>query len=289
MKKLIFILFLSLIFDNSSIAQTDKVPADFCISQEEYQLYLLISDYRLALSLPPISLSKSLSYVAKTHVKDLAANYNPKSSCNMHSWSNKGKWIPICFPAEQSKKNNVRMKAKEIIGYPAEAYELTYWSNIANNPNHVFDFWLEKIPSANMLFNRNEWESTSWKAIGIGMKNGYAVVWLGKTVDYEVSTSVCGTNTKVLNEASPEYKATNSPLANSKNPAYYITIASFAERRDAVNAVRSYKEMGYPKTVLIEVDNKIRVAIDYFTDKKEADQALKKYAPKFKGAWVLTI
>ncbi len=291
MRKIIFFLLVGLslmVFSNKIPAQTDTIPSDFCISAEEFQLYQLINYYRKALALNPIPLSKSLSYVAITHARDLAANFNPNSICNMHSWSDKGKWMPICFPSQQSKKNNIRLKAKEIIGYSGEAHEIAYWSNVANSPRQILSFWRDNKVSDNMLLNRKEWEDVSWKAIGIGIVGGYAVVWMGKAVDYKVSTTVCGTAIKVLNEASPEYKATHSPLASSE-PAYYITIASFTNRKDAVNAVKGYKEMGYPKTVLIEVDDKIRIAIDYFTDKNEADQALKKYALKFKGAWVLTI
>lgn len=291
MQKIIVVFLFGFLFvATPSIAQTDTIPADFCISKEEFQLYELINEYRKSFALPPISLSKSLSYVAIAHARDLASFYNPDSVCNMHSWSNKGRWTPICFPSQQSRKNNVRLKAIEIIGYPAEAYEITYWSNVEKMPRQILSFWREKKVSADMLLNRNEWKSSAWKAIGVGIEEGYAVVWLGKVVDYEVSTPVCGSQIKVLNDAAPDYKlAQATQVKNPNQSIYYITIASFNDRKDAINAVKSYKEMGYPKTVLLEVENKIRVAVDYYTDKSEADNALKKYAQKFKGAWILTI
>lgn len=292
MRKIIFFLFLGfglLVFNTKTSAQTDTIPDDFCISAEEYQLYQLINDYRKAFALPEIKLSKSLSYVAIAHVRDLAANFNTDTTCNMHSWSDKGRWKPICFPSEQTKKNNVHLKAKEIIGYPKAAYEITYWSNVENMPRQILSFWRENKASADLLINQEKWEDRAWKAIGIGIEDGYAVVWLGEAIDFEVSTPVCGTSTQVLNDASPEYKAKNPPKASTTDKTFYITIGSYNSREDGVNAVKSYKEMGYPKAILVEMENKFRVAIDYFSDKKEADQALKKYAQKFKGAWVLAI
>lgn len=278
-----------LISNTKTIAQTDTFPDDFCISADEYQLYLLINDYRKAFAQTPIILSKSLSYVAKTHARDLAGNFNPDSSCNMHSWSDKGKWTPICYPSEQSKKNNVRLKAKEIIGYPSEAFEITYWSNVENPAQQILSFWCKKMPSKNLLLNLEEWDDVIWNAIGIGIEEGYAVVWLGKMVDNEIETEVCGTSTKIVNKSSPLYVATHIQENLNNSAVYYIIIGSYNNRNDGINAVNSYKEMGYSKTILVESDNKIRVAIDYFTDKNEANKALKKYAQKFKGAWILVI
>lgn len=291
MRKILFYLFLGFglfVFNPKISAQTDTIPDDFCISAEEYQLYQLINDYRKAFALPEIKLSKSLSYVAITHARDLAANFNPDTICNMHSWSDKGRWKPICFPSEQSRKNNVHLKAKEIVGYQKEAYEITYWSNVENSPRQILSFWRDNKVSADLMLNQEEWKNHSWKAIGVGIEGGYAVVWLGDAVDFEVSTPVCGTSIKVLNDASPEYKAKHAQKSSTES-IYYITIGSYNTRKDASTAVKSYKEMGYPKAILIEMENKFRVAIDYFSDKKEADASLKKYAKKFKGAWVLAI
>lgn len=45
--------------------------------------------YRIEKGLAEIPLSKSLTFVAQTHVKDM--ELNPASGyCNMHSWSDKG-------------------------------------------------------------------------------------------------------------------------------------------------------------------------------------------------------
>ncbi|MBN2237335.1 MAG: SPOR domain-containing protein [Bacteroidales bacterium] len=290
MKKTIVFLILTSILSTAKVfGQTDTIPKDFCISSEEYQLYQLINDYRKAFALPPIALSKSLSYVAIAHVRDLSANYKPDSNCNMHSWSAKGRWKPICFPTDQSKKNNVWLKAKEIIGYPSEARELTYWSNVENTPQQILSFWRKNKASSEMILNLGKWESSPWKAVGVGIQDGYAVLWFGKEIDIEVTTAVCGSTIKVINDASPEYQAAPIQKPDTKALTYYITVASFNNHKDAANAVKSYKEMGYPKAVLIEKDDKIRLAIDHFLSKEEAETALVKYAKKFKGAWILAL
>lgn len=289
MRKIILFFLMTFMLSNMEVkAQTDTIPEDFCISPEEYQLHQLINDYRKAFALPAIVLSKSLSYVAITHARDLAANFDPDSVCNMHSWSDKGRWKSICYPSEQSRKNNIRLKAKEIIGYPGDAYELTYWSNAEIAPRQILSFWRENKVAGNMLLNQDKWLGKTWKAMGIGIEGGYAVLWLGQEVDYEVSTKVCGSSTQVLNNALPETIVPSVKQASKNAPVYYITIGSYNARKDGATAVKSYKEMGYPKAILVEVDNKFRVAIDYFTLKEEADKALKKYEQKFKGAWILT-
>lgn len=47
-------------------------------------------EYRKVYESPSIPLSKSLTFVAQTYVKDLETNQpDKKKSCNMHSCSNK--------------------------------------------------------------------------------------------------------------------------------------------------------------------------------------------------------
>jgi len=60
---------------------------DVCLSATEYQLYRQINEYRKERGLDSVPLSKSLSYVAQVHVRDLAENHPHSKRCNMHSWS----------------------------------------------------------------------------------------------------------------------------------------------------------------------------------------------------------
>ena len=59
------------------------------ISEQEQQLYNLIMEYRAQKKLPSIPLSKSLTFVAQTHARDLGDNRPDEKKCNMHG----GLWI----------------------------------------------------------------------------------------------------------------------------------------------------------------------------------------------------
>jgi hypothetical protein len=58
-------------------------------SADERRLYNEIMDYRKSKNLPSIPLSKSLTYVAQMHSRDLAQNNPDQGKCNLHSWSKK--------------------------------------------------------------------------------------------------------------------------------------------------------------------------------------------------------
>ena len=69
------------------------------LSDEEANLYYLINEYRESLGLSKLSFSKSLTTVARAHVKD-SHDYTPRLQLdergiqgNLHSWSHFGNWI----------------------------------------------------------------------------------------------------------------------------------------------------------------------------------------------------
>ena len=60
--------------------KVDKLMAQG-LTEKEAMLYLLISEYRASLGLPVLPLSKSLTEVARAHVKDSNANH-PENQVN---------------------------------------------------------------------------------------------------------------------------------------------------------------------------------------------------------------
>jgi hypothetical protein len=62
----------------SAIPQSQKHEAASCISVEETQLASMLNAYLVDHKLPPIPISADLMLVARTHVRDLAANH-PRS------------------------------------------------------------------------------------------------------------------------------------------------------------------------------------------------------------------
>lgn len=279
-----------LVFTNLLFGQTTKVPGDFCINADEYKLYQLINQYREKLSLDPIPLSKSLSYVAKTHAIDLSENYNASDDCNMYSWSDKGDWKPFCYPADQNRKNDIKDKANEISGYPGKAYEITYWDNTDVSPEDILSFWTGIEYTGSLISNASKFSSISWKSMGVGINQDYVLVWFGEAEDLEAYTILCETGEKIYNKSIPNelQVPASATSANPEQQHFYIIIGSYNRKDDAKSAIKSYNEMGYPNAVMVEEQGKTRVAIDHFDDKSEADKALAKYRDKFKGAWIFS-
>lgn len=286
----IVILVISFAFSSATFAQLGEVPKDFCISQKEYQLYQLINNYRDKLALDAIPLSKSLCYVAKTHAKDLSANYPMGEDCNMYSWSDKGDWKAFCYPEDQNRKNDIKDKAKEISGYPGKAWELTYWDNIDVNLEEVISFWNSIPYTSALLSNTDKFANLGWKSLGVAIHDGYILVFIGAKDDTEPSTVICETGEKIQNKSIPN-ELVVPVTANNSSPNkehHYIIIGSYNRKADATAAVKSYKDMGYSNAMVVEEQGKIRVAIDHTDDKAKADEALNTYRNKFKGAWIFS-
>jgi hypothetical protein len=290
MKRYFFVLLLFAIgsITQSYAQQSSKIPQDFCISQQEYRLYTLINEYRARLALDAIPLSRSLCFVARTHAKDLSANYPLGDGCNMHSWSDKGNWKAFCFPKDQNRKNDIKDKAKEITNYPGKAYELTYWENSEVDVAFVLDFWNSIPYTGDMISNINKWSKKAWKSMGVGIQDGYVLVWLGQSVDVEISTQICETGEKIMNQSIPNEVIAPVTKKSVSASSFYIIIGSFNARSDAQSAVDSYHQMGYPNAVVIESQGRVRVAIDVFKTQDLADRSLERYRTKFQGAWVFS-
>ena len=81
---------------------------DVCLSEQEWKLYDMINEYREQFDLLKTPISRSLTYVAQVHVWDLNVNKpNSKSSCNMHSWSDKGTWSACCYTSDHAKASGM--------------------------------------------------------------------------------------------------------------------------------------------------------------------------------------
>jgi len=130
MKKLLFLLVVPFVM-GSAIAQE--------LTQEETNLYNLIMQYRAEKGLPSIPLSTSLTFVAKTHAKDLDQYQPDKGNCNMHSWSNKGPWTPCCYTRDHAKAKCMWDKPKELTNYSGNGFEIAYWTSETANARAIFN------------------------------------------------------------------------------------------------------------------------------------------------------
>jgi uncharacterized protein YkwD len=175
MKKFTFILILFTVYINCN-AQS--------LSLEESKLYNLIMNYRNELGLPSIPLSKSLTFVAQSHVKDLQSNEITNDRCNLHSWSSHGPWSQCCYTSDHAQANCMWQKPKEMTSYKGYGYEIAYGSYGANvTAASAIEGWKNSQGHNQVIINQGIWSSKKWNSIGIGMSQGYAVIWFGEEYD----------------------------------------------------------------------------------------------------------
>jgi len=179
MKMLVGVLFLFVINVNSysQISTT-----------EELELYESIMKYRKQKGLPRIPLSISLTQVAQMHVMDLADNKPDIGDCNSHSWSGNGKWTACCYTRDHKEAACMWNKPKELTLYPGRGYEIATGSNdccsdFIMTAQYALEGWIESNGHHAVIINQGIWKDVKWKAIGVGLYKGFAVVWFGEESD----------------------------------------------------------------------------------------------------------
>ena len=154
------------------------------LTAEEEKLYSLIMEYRKGKGLPSIPLSSSLTKVAQAHVKDLHQNRPNQNACNMHSWSSNGDWSSCCYTADHAKAQCMWDKPREMTNYKGNGYEIAYGAYGMNaTASGALAGWISSSGHHAVMINQGIWKSP-WNAIGIGIYEGFAVVWFGKEVDH---------------------------------------------------------------------------------------------------------
>lgn len=153
------------------------------LSKEEEKLYKLLMKYRKQKDLPEIPISKSLTIVAQTHVKDLVENKPDIEGCNAHSWSSNGKWSACCYTPDHKNAACMWNKPRELTIYNGNGYEIACGSNVCCSDfvmtaEYALESWKNSPGHNAVIINQNGWADT-WNAIGIGIYKGFAVVWFG--------------------------------------------------------------------------------------------------------------
>jgi hypothetical protein len=293
------------------------VPDSFCISSMEYKLYNMVNAYRQRYDLPPIPLSKSLCFVASTHVRDLFYHHPDQGSCNAHSWSDQGSWKPFCYPRDENKKSSVWDKPKELTPYRAKGYEIVYWENDAAVIDSIIAFWKSMDYFNSFLMSTGKWQGKQWNAIGIGIQENYACAWFGELPDPEGEPFICGQeppktvlpprekpvqtekNKPEKNEAEKkvpsELKKKEKPAelkVSNENPVpgkeyYYIIVKGVAPAKELQQCLMDLRSKGYSTARLLEQNGKQRVSIMEFPDKSKADSALRQVKKTWADAWLL--
>lgn len=167
-----------------------------CLSREEQYLADRINRYRGERGLPEIPLSASLTRVAHIHVQDLAGNYKPGTRCNLHSWSSHGDWSSCCYTDDHRRASCMWDKPRELTTYRGDGYEIAFYSTFPYDsptgfPDDALAGWKSSRGHNDLIVNRGKWTTAGWKAMGIGIFNGFAVVWFGELSDPDGRPEFC--------------------------------------------------------------------------------------------------
>ncbi|NQV01812.1 MAG: SPOR domain-containing protein [Bacteroidia bacterium] len=298
--------FLILLFSLSSgltaqtkVIQVSKAPENFCVSEAEWKLYGMINEFRRQYDLPPIPLSRSLCYVANTHVKDLFFHHPDIEPCNFHSWSDKGPWKPFCYPGDEDKQNSVWDKPKELSGYPEKGFEIVYWENSAVVIDSVITFWKSFDYFNGFLMNTGKWQEQEWNAIGIGICQNFAAAWFGEVPDPEGVPYICGQKPPdpqpdTLTIQSKESTAPSTSADSVEQHVlivpgkahYYIIVKSQLSLKESEKVVQQLMAKDYKQAKVLQEGKKIRVSIFDTDDRGEALRLLKEAKILYKDAWL---
>ncbi len=272
------LLFLLLLTSIPGKAQK-KIPDDFCITSHEKKLFDAINTLLTDYGKKSLKLSASLSYVAKTHVKDLLQNRPDTSICNLSSWSDKGDWTPCCFNRYVPQQECMWGKPKELTTYPYRGYEMAGYFQDEFTADSVIELWSSQKEVLDMLLTRENYSKKEWVCMGIGMNRHYVSVWFGQRPDKVKAPLICDTATVIA--------VLDTAKITKKTEYYYLIIASFLNEKDAREAIKRYKKNGFKNAgTIIKSSNRVRVYLDRFPTLKEAMYAKQNLPYSFHDAWI---
>lgn len=159
------------------------------LSQEERKLVELVMHHRQQHGLPPIPVSSSLTYVAKTHLVDLEKNNPVTSSCNGHSWSASGDWSSCCYTADHAQASCMWDKPRELTAYSGDGFEIAFGADghtrmdFSVSAEVALAGWKASSLHHDVILNRKQWEDVEWKAMGVAIYKTSAAIWFGKQSD----------------------------------------------------------------------------------------------------------
>lgn len=177
--------------------------AGVCLSPAEGELARLINEYRASLGLPPMQISKSLTLVAQQHAWDTVNNRNAwpaapaGKECNLHSWSGvvnpaltQGTWTEVCYTSDHANAAGMWSKPREIAGYPADGVENSFASSGTATAIGALTGWKNSPGHNAVITQQNGWGPMA--AMGVGMLNGVAHLWMSATADPAGAAMFCG-------------------------------------------------------------------------------------------------
>ncbi len=161
------------------------------LSKKEQQLAKLLNQYRESKGLKALPISKSLTEVARAHVKDSNA-YSPENGvdkrgikCNLHSWSANGKWSPVCYTSDHKYASNMWDKPRELTDYNGDGFEISVGysstTNVQITPEQALKSWQGSQSHNDVIIGIGYWAELT--TMGVGIDGSYAHVWFGTVQD----------------------------------------------------------------------------------------------------------
>ena len=161
------------------------------LTEKEAKLYYKINAYRESLGLPKLSFSKSLTEVARAHVRD-SNTYTPENQVdsrgeqgNLHSWSGNGSWTRLVYTDDHHYGNGMWSKPREITNYTGNGYEISSRSSGMISPERALNLW-KNSPGHNSIMTTQITGDVDWsdlKTMGVSIDGHYAHVWFGSDAD----------------------------------------------------------------------------------------------------------
>lgn len=159
------------------------------LTRDELALANLINEYRISINKAPFTISKSLTEVARTHVKDSNEN-NPMNGIdirgiqgNGHSWSDKGNWKPVTYTSDHKYAELMWSKPSELTSYRGAGFEISAWRSSNMTPNTAMKGWLGSPAHKAVIDGDRDWEDLN--TMGVGIDGKYSHVWFGVESDPE--------------------------------------------------------------------------------------------------------
>ena len=160
---------------------------EYGLSEAEANLYYLINEYRESLGLSRLSFSKSLTSVARAHVKD-SHDYTPRLQRddrgiqgNLHSWSNNGNWSGGAYTPDHEHAQIMWDKPSELTDYAGAGYEISVYHSIGIDPKLALDLWKSSSGHNEVIIGDSDWSFIT--TMGVAMDKNYSHVWFGGDED----------------------------------------------------------------------------------------------------------
>lgn len=298
--------------DNTIVTNGNDTIADG-LTRDESILFNMINDIRVQNKLKSIPLSRDLCTVAQTHIDDLIKWKPQDKGCSLQSWSGSGNWTSCCNTKELPGIECMKSKPREITGYKGDGYELIYWSEENAIPAEAAALWRDVDASADMILGRAKWSNFHWKAMGVGIKGGYAVLWLGvangnnttdnKDENVPLKKQPVAKDNSVSRSHAPETKTTNaepdvkqkgatmnseinSLSVNNSGSRYFIIVSSFKTAEAADIELKKIRINGYPAAFILEGETNFRVALAAYDNYDTATSRKNELKVTFPGIWV---